>query len=82
MSAPRLGHKCNTDTVVRSIELQGNRGGTGKSRQTSQGTGLSKLAGAAPLIEAPLKRARCRARLEAGAFSVAPIPLSTSADRE
>ena len=41
------------NTVVQSIEPQGNRGGTGKSRQNSRGTGISKLAGAAPLLEAP-----------------------------
>ena len=38
------------NTVVQSIELQGNRGGTGKSRQNSSGTGIAKFAGAAPLI--------------------------------
>ena len=35
-------------------KLQGNRGGTGKSRQNSHGTGIAKLAGAAPHSEAPL----------------------------
>ena len=42
------------NTVVQSIELQRNRGGTGKRRQNSQGAGIAKLAGAAPLMEAPL----------------------------
>ena len=42
------------NTVVQSIELQGKRGGTGKSRQKSRGTGIAKLARAAPLMEAPL----------------------------
>ena len=40
--------------VVQSIELQGNRGSTGKSRQNSRGTGRAKLAGTAPLMEVPL----------------------------
>ena len=38
------------NTVVQSIELQGNRGGTGKSPQNSSGTGIAKFAGAAPLM--------------------------------
>ena len=39
------------NTLVQSIELQGwHRGGTGKSRQNSSGTGIAKLACAAPLI--------------------------------
>ena len=42
------------NNVVQSIELQGNRGGTGKSRQNSRGSGIAKLAGSAPLMEAPL----------------------------
>ena len=37
-------------TVVQSIELQGNRCGTGKSCQNSSGTGIAKFAGAAPLM--------------------------------
>ena len=40
------------NTIVQSIELQGKRSGTGKSRQNSRGTGIAKLAGAAPLMEA------------------------------
>ena len=40
--------------VVQSIELQGNRGGTGKCRQNSRGTGMAKLAGAAPLMTVQL----------------------------
>ena len=43
------------NTVVQSNELQGNRGGTGNTRQNSQGTGIAKLAGAAPLITVHLK---------------------------
>ena len=48
---------CNAiqNTAVQSIELQGNRGGIGKSRQNSHSTQIAKLAGAAPLMEAPLK---------------------------
>ena len=46
----RLLYKPIKNTVVQSIELQGNRGGTGKSRQNSRGTGIAKLAGAAPLM--------------------------------
>ena len=42
------------NTVVQSIELQGNRGGTGKSRQNSRGTGIAKLASAAPLMTVQL----------------------------
>ena len=42
------------NTVVQSIELQINRGGTGKSQQNSRGTGIAKLASAVPLIKAPL----------------------------
>ena len=42
------------NTVTQSIELEGNRGGTGKRRQNSRGTGIAKLAGAAPLMEAAL----------------------------
>ena len=42
------------NTVVQSIELQGNSGSTGKSSQNSRGTGIAKLGGAAPLMEAPL----------------------------
>ena len=42
------------NNVVQSIRLQGNRGGTGKSRQNSQGTGIATLAGAALLMEATL----------------------------
>ena len=38
------------NTVVQSIELQGNSGGTSKNRQNSSGTGIAKLAGAAPLM--------------------------------
>ena len=38
------------NTVVQSVELQGNRGGTGKSRQNSSGTKLVKFAGAASLM--------------------------------
>ena len=38
------------NTVVQSIELQGNRGGSGKSPQNSRGTGIAKLNGAAQLI--------------------------------
>ena len=34
--------------------LQGNRGDTGKSCQNSRGTGIVKLAGAAPFMEASL----------------------------
>ena len=33
--------------IVQSIKLQGNGGGTSKSRQKSRGTGIAKLAGAA-----------------------------------
>ena len=40
-------------TVVQSLELQGNGGGTGKSRQNSQGTGIAKLASAASVMETP-----------------------------
>ena len=36
------------NSVVQSIELQGIRGGTGKSRQNSRGTEMIKSAGAAP----------------------------------
>ena len=42
------------NTVVQSIKLQGNRGGTGKSRQNTRGNGIAKLVGAVPLMEAPL----------------------------
>ena len=43
------------NSIVQSIELQqGNRGGTRKSRQNSQGTGIAKLAGDAPLMEPPI----------------------------
>ena len=35
------------NTVVLLIKLQGNRCGTGKSRQNSKGTGIAKFAGAA-----------------------------------
>ena len=38
------------NTVVQSIELQGNRGGTGKSPQNSSCTGIAKFAGAAPVM--------------------------------
>ena len=38
------------NTVVQSIELQGNRCGTGKSRQNSRGTDIAKFAGAALLM--------------------------------
>ena len=38
--------KCNTEYCS---PIQ-NRGGTGKSRQNSSGTGIAKFAGAAPLI--------------------------------
>ena len=51
---PLLASAVTTITLVQSIELQGNKGGTGKSRQNSRGTGIAKLAGAAPLMEAPL----------------------------
>ena len=43
------------NTVVKSMELLGNRGGTDRSRQSSLGTGIAKLAGAAPHMEAILK---------------------------
>ena len=42
------------NTVVQSIELQGNRCGTGKSRQNSTGTGIAKFAGAAPIVKVQL----------------------------
>ena len=42
------------NTEVQSIELQGNRCGTGKSRQNSRSTGIAKFAGAAPLITVQL----------------------------
>ena len=42
------------NTVVQSIELQGNRCGTGKCRQNSKGTGIAKVAGAAPLMTVQL----------------------------
>ena len=42
------------NTVVQSTELKGNRCGTGKRCQNSQGTGIAKLAGAAPFMEATL----------------------------
>ena len=38
------------NTVVQSIELQGNGFGTGKSCQISRGTGITIFAGAAPLM--------------------------------
>ena len=41
------------NTVVQLIELQRNRGGTGKSRQNSRGTGIAKLTGAAPPWKKP-----------------------------
>ena len=41
------------NTVVQSIELQGHRGGTGKSCQNCWGTLIAKLAGAASLMDAP-----------------------------
>ena len=42
------------NTVVQSIELQGNKGCTDKSHQNNQGTGIAKWAGpgAASLIDA------------------------------
>ena len=42
------------NNVVQSIELHGNKDGTGNSRQNSQGTGLPKLAGAAALMTVQL----------------------------
>ena len=42
------------NTVVQTIELQGNRGGTGKSRQNSSDTGIAKFAGATPLTTVQL----------------------------
>ena len=36
------------NNVVQCFELQGNRGGTGKSRQNSRGTVIAELADAAP----------------------------------
>ena len=42
------------NTVVLSIELQRNRGGTVKSQQNSRGTGIAKVDVAAYFIEAPL----------------------------
>ena len=42
------------NTVLQSNELQGNISGTGKSHQNSRGTVIVILAGAAPLMEAPL----------------------------
>ena len=42
------------NTVVQSIELHGNRCGTGKSRQNSRGTGIAKLVDAAPLMTVQL----------------------------
>ena len=36
------------NTLVQSIELQGKRCGTGKSRQNNRGTGIAKFAGATP----------------------------------
>ena len=44
----------NQNTVVQSIELQGNGDGTGKSRQNSSGTGIAKLAVAAPTMTVQL----------------------------
>ena len=43
------------NTVVQSIERQGNMGGTGKSCQNSRGPGIAKLAGAAPFMEESLQ---------------------------
>ena len=40
--------------LVQLFELHEKRGGTGKSRQNSQGTGIAKLASAASSMEAPL----------------------------
>ena len=42
------------NTVVQSIELQGNRCCTGKSFQNSRGTGIAKFAGAAFLMTVQL----------------------------
>ena len=42
------------NAVVQSIELQGDRCGTSKSRQNSRGTGIAKFAGAAPLMTVQL----------------------------
>ena len=45
-----LLYKPIQNTVVQSIELQGNRCGTGKSRQKSRVTGIAKFGGGAPLM--------------------------------
>ena len=42
------------NTVVQSVDLQGNRWGTGMSRQNSRANGISKFAGAAPLMTVQL----------------------------
>ena len=42
------------NTVVQSIELQGDRCSTGKSRQNGRGTGIAKFDGAAPLMTVQL----------------------------
>ena len=42
------------NTVVQSVDLQGNRWGTDMSRQNSRGNGISKFAGAAPLMTVQL----------------------------
>ena len=42
------------NTVVQSIELQGNRCGTDKSRQNSRGTGRAKFAGTTLLMTVKL----------------------------
>ena len=42
------------NTLVQSVKLQGNRCGTGKSRQNKRGTGIAKYASAAPLMTVQL----------------------------
>ena len=42
------------NTVVQSIELQGNKGGTSKSCQNSSGIGIPKFVGSAPLMTVQL----------------------------
>ena len=52
----------NTENCSLSIELQGNGGGTGEIRQNGRGTGIAKLASAAPLGGATLAGATPIAR--------------------